>query len=193
MKITARERKFLIVGGAVCAVVLVVYLASMVLPSREDLSGTVKFKEELLRRQKWTIGQEDLYKTRIAQYQGRLDGDFKRFLPGDNPSSAGAELLKVLQGMADDIGVEVTRKTVRGDQKLQDNVIKVSVNIETNCDPEQLVRFLTSVANYGKFLTVDELTITGLRLRNRYQIRPNITVAGYILAAGGKPEEKPAQ
>jgi hypothetical protein len=48
-----------------------------------------------------------------------------------------------------------------------------------------LVELLTAVKNYDKLLTVDELNISQVRVRRRYEMRPSIKVSGYILL----PEE----
>jgi hypothetical protein len=80
--------------------------------------------------------------------------------------------------------------------KIQDLLIKVSVRVDTNCNLEQLVQFLTAIANYDKFLKIDECNISGYRFQKRFEIRPNLTVAGYIspnLTAAGNMGEKEAK
>ena len=74
-----------------------------------------------------------------------------------------------------------------------DNLTKVSANIDTNCTPDQLVQFLAAIENYPQFLTVDELNIMTIRLQKKSEIRPNITVAGYIAAPPESKTEKPAR
>ena len=60
--------------------------------------------------------------------------------------------------------------------------MKVSVRVETKCEPDQLVRLLAAVNNYQKFLTVDELSITSFKIQKKWEIRPTLSVAGYISA-----------
>jgi type II secretory pathway component PulM len=182
MRITARDKKFLTGGGIIAVLVLGFYVATTAVPSRDELAREVEIKKRTLIRQREMLGQEQNYRNRLDQYRKRLDQDMQRLLAGDTPSMAGAELQRVLSDMAGQSGVEITRKNARPEQKLPDNLVKVSVQIETNCAPEQLVQFLTAIENYGKFLTVDELTITSYRIQKRYEIHPMITVAGYIAA-----------
>lgn len=190
MRISAREKKFLIGGGAIILAGLVLYLGVVMVPSRELLSKEVEAKKRALLRQREMVGREDFYKARVEQYQQRLKQDYTRLLPGDNPSIAGAELQRVLKGLADQSGVEVIRRDIQPSQKLQDNLVKVAVRIETNCVPEQLVQFLAAVENYDKFLSVDELAITSFRIQKRWEIRPSVVVAGLITAAENKSEDK---
>lgn len=191
MKISAREKQFLIVGGALAALVLAYYLTSLLIPSREGLAATVESKKQYLLRQKELINQEEAYETRVAAYQQRLGQDRNRLLPGDNPTIAAASLQKVLQELADQSGVEITSKTMQPEQKIQDNLSKISVQLMMNCSIDQLVQFLVAVENYDKFLRVEELYIQALRLRNRDEIRPQVKVAGYIVTAPAAP--KPAE
>ena len=161
-------------------------------PSREDLAGTVEFKKKLLQRERETIGREEAYKARVEQYKERLEQHMTRLLPGDNPNVAGAELQKVLKDLADQNGVEIMQRNVQREQKIEDSLVKVSVRIETNCVPEELVRYLAAIESHEKFLTVDELVINSIKVQKKYEIRPSITVSGYIVAPEAKPEEKPA-
>ena len=192
MKITTREKRFLIAGGVVALAVIAFYLAPMVLP--QDLSGMVETKKNELRRKKEFISREEFFKERIAQDQQRLTQDLDRLLPGNNPSAAGPALQKVLQDLADSLQVEISRKTILPEQKLQENLTKVSVQLDVNCTLEQLVRFMTAIENYEKLLKIDEVFIQSQRFQNRDQIRPMLKVAGLVATAvpAAKPGEKNA-
>lgn len=190
MRVSAREKKFLIGGGAITLAGLILYLGVVMVPSRELLSKEVETKKRALLRQREMVGREDFYRARVEEYKQRLKQDHTRLLPGDNPSIAGAELQRVLKSLADQSGVEVIRRDIQPSQKLQDNLVKVAVRIETNCVPEQLVQFLAAVENYDKFLSVDELAITSFRIQKRWEIRPSVVVAGLIAAVENKSEDK---
>ncbi len=192
MRISTREKYFLIAGAVAGVLTLVLLLGDRWMPSGKDLSNSSEHKKKVLLKYRETLNQEEAYKTRLAQYQQRLKQDEARLLPGDTPSIAGAELVKVLADMASRIGVDISRKDVQPEQKVQDNLMKISVRIETNCLPDQLVQLIAAVENYEKSLSVDELMINSFRIQKRYEIRPAIKVSGYILAPPAKPGEKPA-
>ncbi len=192
MKVTAREKRVLIIGGAVVAAALIYYFADALLPSLSTLDADVAAKKRSLLAQRELLSQEEHYKSRVEQYKKRLEQDRTRLLPGDNPNVAGAELQKVLKDLADRNGVEITQKNFQREQKVQDNLIKVPVRIDTQCNMDQLVQFLAAIENYDKFLTLDELQITSFRMQKRYDIRPALTVSGFIAGAETSPGEKPA-
>ncbi len=192
MKISARERRVLIGGGAIAALVLVFYVGTWVLPGREGLSSEVQVKRRTLLGQKEMLIREAGYKARLEEYRLRIKQDLSRCIPGENSALAGAELQKVLKDLADQNGVEIIRRDVQREQKLDNDLTKVSVHIETQCALDQLVRFLAAIENYPKLLTVDEMTVSSFRMQKRYEIRPGLTVSGYITPQDVRTDPKPA-
>ncbi len=190
MKITAREKKFLVVGGGSVAMAALIYVALVLIPAGSGATGSVELKKRMLLKQKETLLREQEYKTRVEQYRQRLTKDLTRVLPFDNPTIAAADLQRVLKEIADRNGVEIIRKDIQQEKKVQENLVKVSVKIETNCVPDQLVQFLAAIENYDKSLTVDELVINSFRIQKKYEIRPIVTVSGYIVAPPAPPAAK---
>jgi type II secretory pathway component PulM len=189
VKISGREKKFVFAGVAGVVLIGLYLFGDRMIPSGGDLEANLELKKKLLLKYRETVIDEELYKNRLEQYRQRLRQDQTRLLPGDSSSIAAAELQKVLTDLASQNGVEILRKDIQQEKKLQDNLVKISVKIETNCVLEQLVQFLAAVENYEKFLTVDELAITGYRAQRKYEIRPSILVSGLILG----PETKTPQ
>jgi type II secretory pathway component PulM len=192
MKITGRERKIIIVGAVAAVIIAIFYFATAPSPASAEAGLTVEQQRRALLQSREVVAQEPVYRSRAEQYRQRLKQLTAMFLPGDNSSIAGAELQRVLKDLADQSGVDIVRRTIRGEQKLQNGIVKVSVNIETNCQPEELVKFLAAIENYDKRLSVDELQINSFRIQKRYEMRPILTVSGYILAPETKPETKSA-
>ncbi len=193
MKITSREKKFILVGIAAVAAVLVFYLVIMLLPDRETRAEQVETKRKMLLRYRETLRQEEIYKKRVEQYRQHLEQDMTRLLPGDNPNVAEADLQKLLMGFADQSGVEITRKNTLPDKKMEDDLIKVSVSIEVNCELEQLVQFLKAIQSHERFLKVEQFQITGFQTQGRQQIRPSLTVVGYISSKASESKESPPE
>ncbi len=192
MQVTGREKKFIIIGGVAVLAIAVFYLVSGPSPVKQEASLSVEQQRRALLQSREVLAQEPVYRARADQYRQRLQQLRALFLPGDNASIAGAELQRVLKELADQSGVDIVRRTIRGEQKLQNGVVKVAVNIETNCQPDQLVKFLAAIENYEKHLGVDELQINSFRIQKRYEMRPILTVSGYILVPETKAEAKAA-
>jgi hypothetical protein len=186
VKVNLREKRLIIAGIVTAAAVGIFYAGTMLLPDSQNLSRNVEIKERMLLSQREILSREDLYRTRLEQYRKQLDLDLQRFLPGDSPSLAGTELQKVVKAFADQNGVEITQRTILPDKKVQDTIAKVSIRIETNCAPEQLVQLMAAIENYEKLLKIDEVQITAFKLAKKYEIRPSMTISGFISV----PEDK---
>ena len=159
---------------------LIYYAVTLTLPNSENLSRSVELKKKILLKHRETLSREALYKTRLQQFSGHLETYRMRLLPGDNPNVAGAELQKILKDFADQSGVEITMKNILPEKKAQDLLTKVSVKIDTNCNLEQLVQFISAIENYEKHLRIDDCTISGFKIQKRFEIRPSLTISGYI-------------
>ena len=190
MKISIREKRFLAIGGGVIFLTIFFFSADALIPSGATVSRNLDHKKKLLLKYRDILSQEAASKARLEECRQRLQADEARLLPGDNPSIVGAELQKTLIDIAARTQVEIMRKNIQKEQKLQDNLIKVAVRVDVNCQPEQLVQFLSEIGNYDKHLNVDELMITSYRIQKKIEIRPAITVSGYIRSPEGAPADK---
>jgi type II secretory pathway component PulM len=194
MKITPREKKLIYFGSIVVAVVAIFYLIALLRPDRENnRAQQVETKKALLLRYRQMLSQEEVYQKRVEQYTAQLEQDMTRLLPGDNPNVAEADMQKLLKSFADQSGLEITRINTRPDEKVEDDFVKVSVSIEVSSDLAQLVRFLTEIQNYEKFLKIEQFQITGIQTQRRQQIRPSLTVVGYIRSKEPEANETPTE
>jgi hypothetical protein len=196
VKLTSREKRIILIGICVVAGVLIYYAMTLLLPNRENLLQTVGLKKRMLLKQRETLSREDIYKTRMEQYSKQFEKDLTRLLPGDNPNVAGAGLQTILKDFADRNGVEIIQKNILQERKVQDLLTKVSVRIDTKCNLEQLVQFLAAIENYEKYLKIDEFTVFGSSFgsgtQKKVEIRPSLTIAGYINIKEARPKEAPA-
>jgi hypothetical protein len=179
VKISTRQKRTIIIGFGIIALLALVYALTLQQPETEGLADMVDLKKKMLLKQRETILREGIYEVQLQQYQKRLEDNRTRLLPGDNPNIAGAELLNILKGFADSSGVEFIQTNVLKEERVEDLLLKISVQITTSCDMKQLVQFLTAIENYDKFLTVDDLMIRSQNQRNE-DMRPRLTVSGYI-------------
>ncbi|MBN2317667.1 MAG: hypothetical protein JXR49_01245 [Acidobacteria bacterium] len=180
MKLGAKERKFIIIGLGVIAVLALLYALTDSRPGSEGLNDTVELRKKTLLKQRETLYLEGVYESRLQMYNNRLQENMSRLLPGDSPNVAGAELLNILTDFADRSGVAISQKSQLKEEIVENRLVKISARLVTSCDMDQLVRFLTEIENYDKFLTIDEFRIGASRNRRDPGIRPNLTISGYI-------------
>lgn len=190
MKISSREKKILIAGSVAAVLTGLFYFSDQLVPSSGQ-RATLETKKKMLAQYRETIAAEQNYKARLEYDRRRYESSQARLLPGENASIAAAELMKILTELAGPTGVEITRRDVlQTGAKLRNDLIKIEVKIETNCNPEQLVQFIAAVENYERFLTISDLTVSAYKMQKKSEIRPSLTVAGYIMAPEAKVETK---
>jgi len=202
VKVTAREKRLIVAAIVLAVGIGIYYAATSLIPEPASLSRNVELKKRMLRSRRETLSREGIYKNRLEQYRKQLEAHKSRFLPGENSSLASAELQKVIRDFADQSGVEITQRSVLPEKKVEDFVTKVTIRVDTNCTPEQLVQFMASIENYEKLLKIDEMQITLIRTPRRgavnnpgnlaYEIKPTLNISGFISAQEEKPKEKPA-
>jgi hypothetical protein len=117
-------------------------------------------------------------------------GDRNLLLPGATPAQAEQELGKILQNLALASQVDLILKAKQPDQQVSQNLTKVAIRLESNCGFEQLVMFLDAIKSYETFLRVEELTVNSFPMKGRTEIRPSLTVSGFIEIA---PDHSRAQ
>jgi Tfp pilus assembly protein PilO len=186
VKVDPRQKKFIIIGLGVIAVLVLVYALTLKQEGGEELNVTVESKKETLVAYREKLDLRGVYESRIQLYNARLQQDRARFLQGETANVAEANLLNTLTDLAQKSGVQITQKGPRPERKIENKVIKVSYRITTSCTIDQFVQLLTEIANYEQFLTIDDLSVgSPNRGRSRPQqatanLTPILTVSGYI-------------
>jgi len=199
VKIGAKQRRYIIIGLGIIAVIALSYALLSQQLDGGGITDTVENKKTTLRKYMETIELEGPYEVDLLQYRTRLQQNRKRLMEGDSTNVAESELLVVLTDFAERNGVEITQKIVRKEEKIEDTLYKITAQIRMECNPDELVRYLTDIRNYNKFLTVEELQIqmsrTSRPTRNtrtpqpRTEMRPRLTVSGYIRIADSAMNE----
>jgi hypothetical protein len=198
LKITAREKRYIAIGAVLIAAVLIFYGFSSLLEESANISKKVKQKKERLSRQLEIMHHKPYYEKELNLYSLQLQKDMSRLLPGDNPNVAAADLGKIIENFAATSGIEINQKTPQGEKRIDEKLMRISVQINAICVLEQLVQFLASLENYDKFLIVTDfsLGVYNSSFRNpgvgtaqrRNEIRPTLTISGYIVAPANKPK-----
>ena len=189
IKISSREKWLIYAAVAVVLLSLFFFWEEDMTPDQDEFTNSLDYKRRMLLRYRQTLASEENYKSQLEQYRRRLNETESLFLAGDSPAIAGAELQKLLKEIADENGVEITRRDIQREKKVENEVTKISVRIVTNPAPDQLVQLLAAIQNYEKQLIVDEITINALKVRKVERIRPTITVAAYVAPKAEAPPE----
>ncbi len=175
------------------AAVLVFYVFSLLLEDSADISKKVELKKETLLKQREILTRKSIYETQLDLYKRQLQNDMSRMLPGDSPNVAISNLGKTLEDFANQSGVEITTKTPQNEKRVDDKLVRVSIQIQATCVLDQLVQFLAAIESHEKLLVVSEFRLYSVGLRagfgpnqRRNEMRPSLTVSGYINVTAAK-------
>jgi Tfp pilus assembly protein PilO len=194
LKITAREKRYIVIGAVVAAAVLAFYVFSLLLDDSAGVAKKLEQKKDIYRAQLQLLSRRPYFEAQLDLYKRQLQTDMTRLLPGDNTNVAISNLGKMLDDFANQSGVEISSKTPQQEKRIDDKLVRISVQIQTTCVLEQLVQFLASIKNSEKFLTVSDLSVYGSSFKNpvsganqrRIEMRPIMTVSGFINAPAPK-------
>ncbi len=211
-KLSLRERRIIFLGGGVTVLLLFYfYLVAPFFESKEKMRDEIATKKARLIKDIVFISEKDDSLKKRDLLNKKLEQAKTKLLNEPDVRSASQHLQQVLRDMATQSGVEVSRITPQReerlvppqrDEKQSEEYMRIPVNIEIQCMPDQLVQFLLAIRNYEKRLWIDQLTIHSTTYSRTakekdLRIRPNIIVSGIIKnvpekkeEAGGLPRQK---
>ena len=136
------------------------------------------------------LEQRYLLARETADRQPRLERDARtaaralqvlerRLLRSETPSLAQAEIRSVTTGLLRSEGIRTPRSTFGAPTMDDEFYTGVPIDLEFSCQPEQLVRFMASLANAAPILATRRLSLSVDRAEAR-RIRVLMTVEGYL-------------
>jgi Tfp pilus assembly protein PilO len=191
LKVTGREKRYIVIGLIIVAALLIGYGASLMLENRAEISGKVDQKKKTLLKQRETLTRKRIYQQDLELWKQRLQTDMNRLLPGASPNIAASELGQIIEGFANTSGVEIVQRNPQPEKRIDDKIVRISIQIQANCVMDQLVQFLSAIENYNKYLTITQFQVFNTaRFQNQAprKVTPLMTVSGYIYLPSAKPQ-----
>ncbi|HOO89323.1 MAG TPA: type II secretion system protein GspM [Syntrophales bacterium] len=182
MKISlTRERKYILIGGAILLFFGFVYWVFPFLQGIYDGSTQIEMKEKQLAKYQRTIGEGEELKQRLTALTAALDQGESGFLKGRTSSLAAVDIQNILNAIAAKSDVEIQSKRVLKAEKQDDTaylIIPVKFSIVSTM--RQLKEILYGIEASDKNLMVREMRITVPRGKGKEQLRVDMTVAGFM-------------
>jgi hypothetical protein len=180
IKINPRERR-LLTAGAIALLVFLVFrfglfpLYDTFMEQKRDLVLKQKAKEKYL---KFLQDQADNQKNSKGS-PGEDTGVQKNLLKGETASLAAADIQKIIDGFARDSKIAVQSVKVM-DPEPKENFISIPVQVIFAADMTRMKKFIQSIENDRKLLTIPELKI---RVKNEVKdqgVTVTLQVAGFM-------------
>ena len=186
MKLSSRDRKFLIAGAVAVAVFCVFRfglfpLYDTYVERRNDIEQKVAIKEKYLK----FLTEQDDFKRSIRD-KGRGEAKVQQsLLRGQTASLAAADIQKIVDGFARESKVDMQSVKVL-DSDTKGDFVVIPVQIAFRSDLTRLTKFIRSIESDRKLLTIPNLKIRVRNQRKPTDVTVTLTVAGYMQKGDNK-------
>ncbi len=182
MKLKAREKKFLLLGG-ICAVIIMLYKYAWypLFSHYTQLGEEVAQQVLLLEKNQLRIAQKERLSQQKEQQKQELAQQEKRLLPSNKPPIAAAELQKILKGI-----IKNNSGNTRSEKILTVEPIgkfkKIPVEITFRCLVTHLKDILFQTQNHQLLLAIPQITVKVVNRRSPKEVEARLIVVGLIRA-----------
>ena len=182
MKISlTRERKYILIGGAILLFFGLVYWALPLFQGIYDGGAQIAAKEKQLAKYQLAIEEGEELKTRLAALTSALERGESGFLTGRTPSLAAVDMQNILNVITAKSDVEIKSMRVLKAAKQDDTkYLNIPVKFSIVTTVRQLKEILYGIETSGKYLMVREIRIIVPRRKGREQLRVDMTAAGFM-------------
>lgn len=189
LKLQPRERRLLILGTIVAALVLgYLYVVEPLLARHEGVQTLIASREGLLARQERLVARRERYAQERQALQAEIAQRRGRLVPGDKAPLAASELQKLVKTTAQDTGIEVRSErilpvTERG------GYTEVPVEVTLSGPIRGIVLFLQRLEAVPVQVSVQDLKLRVVSVAAPRDLLATLAITGYI--ATGTAEGEP--
>ncbi len=179
MKITARDKKFLIAG--VIAVCLFVFLKFLVLPFYDKLGQQkkdIELQQQTLEKYKKFIQKQSEVQQELKKLSSQEKKIQTSLLKGETASLAAADIQKIIDNIAEKSQVRVKSVKVM-DPNEKEGLETIPIQITFESDLEKWNSFINSIETNRKLLTIPELKIRVKNKRKPRAISVTLKIVGF--------------
>ncbi|MBI1747605.1 MAG: hypothetical protein HYR55_13600 [Acidobacteria bacterium] len=159
-KLAPRERKMVIGGGLLAAILVAVYFVIMpFLDYKQAVSRDIKNKSETLKQYLHTKSEKESLQARKEELNRRMEKAAAKLLNETVPTAAANQLQVIVDGLVK--GVEIQTRRPGKEERLKEDYQRVSTQLDFQCQIDQLIPVLYEIKNYDQgYLCLDNLDIT---------------------------------
>jgi len=180
MKPSSQNKNY--VTALIVAVVLFGLIKFIVFPMSDKVSErrtSVNFKGLSLEKYKKAIEQKENLQLKLKNLKKENRKSTNSFLKGETASLAAADLQKIIDGIAEKNKVEIKSVKVL-DSIQQEGLTAIPIQAMFNSDLTMLEKFISSIENNKKLLTIPALKIRVKNKRKPAGISVTMTIKGYV-------------
>ena len=178
-KVSEREMKFVLAGGAGVLLVLLFHGFSLYSDFRANVLELADAKRFVLEKQLQKLSEKDVIEARIAAVRQEIVKQEKVFLRGSKPPVAAAVLQRFLKEKASSLNIEVKQERALTPVDA-DVYLGIPVEIGFTTSTEKLKGLLYEFRTAPYLLTVSELKLRVTNVSNPLDVYATLVVTGFI-------------
>lgn len=157
---TAKNRRTLSIGIVIIiAILLYAFILEPAYKSQVAARLDIKSKQDIYEESLANIAKKGMLNERLKTQEARLNELETKFLPGDKPPVAAAELQKIIKTMAANNGIDIKAERALPPEG-KDGYIEVPIEMEFETQIAKLKNLISEIEH-----AQNTLFITGLRIR----------------------------
>jgi hypothetical protein len=187
LKVTPRDKKFLMVGGVILGVyLLAVWVVEPIYAKQKRVDQKIQTKIQFIQKYHEILNHDSYYKSKqIANDRTRIILG-KKFLNETKPGLAAAGLQKIIKGFALQSRVKIEQVRVEKTKEIN-QMPAVPISITLRSSLRNLSEFVFRMENAEKFLVVEEIVTQRINKSNPEELKTRLLVSGFIQDIAPKP------
>jgi len=180
LKITPRDKKFLIGGGVIVGIyLLAVWVVEPIYAKQKRVDQKIQNKIQFIQKYYEILNQVSYYNAKKTANERTRIILAKKFLNETQPGLAAARLQKIIKGFALRSGVKIEQVRVEK-AKVIDQMPAVPISVTLRSNLRNLSEFVYRMENSEKFLVVEEITSQRINKSNPEELKTRLLVSGFI-------------
>ena len=180
MKISTREKRFLLVGVLALAATLgYVYVVEPLIESQLDVREQIQRKQAILDRYRPPVPAKDHYEGKLKELKTQLSTADALFLQERKPTLAAANLQGFIHKIGQESGLTIVRENVLA-PKERESLVEVPVELSLSGDMKAMRNFLYRAQTAPHVLTVPKLILKKRYSASNPIFTADVQVVGYI-------------
>ncbi len=186
----SRERRLLVLGAIVAAIVLgYMYGVEPLVDRHQRVQTLIAAREQLLSRQQRLVVRRERYVHEREALQAEIGQRRTRLLPGDKAPLAASELQKLVKTTAQDSGVDVRSERVLPTTE-RGGYTEVPVEVTLAGPIRALVAFLYRLEGAPVQVSIQDLKVRVVSVAAPRELLATLSVTGYIATVAGEGEPR---
>jgi len=179
LKINAREKKFVIIGGIAVLFIIIYFMFGLYSDNKQlafDYSDT---RVMILQKQLNKIAESDKLQKQLDDIKRELKNQEKLFLKGNKAPVAAAELQKTLKNISSSLNIDIKLERALSALK-SDHYTGIPVEIGFTASTAKLNNLLSRLRQSAFLLVVSEMKVRVTNISKPEGINVTLVVTGFI-------------